>query len=98
MYTEATKQLLVAHAPPVLTLHFKRFQQVGFGLRKVTKHVDFPLLLDLAGFCSKLGEVRQKDQNIDSRNLSRREYRSKLSHRYQTLRGFISELEEVRPY
>ena len=58
VYTEATKQLLISFAPPVLTLHLKRFQQVGFGLRKMAKHVDFPLQLDLAPFCSRRGEVR----------------------------------------
>ena len=58
VYTEATKQLLISFAPPVLTLHLKRFQQVGFGLRKMAKHVTFPLQLDLAPFCSRRGEVR----------------------------------------
>lgn len=28
VYTNAKKQMLISLAPPVLTLHFKRFQQV----------------------------------------------------------------------
>ena len=57
VYTVATKQLLISLAPPVLTLHLKRFQQARFTLRKLTKHVDFPLELNLAPFCSRSGRV-----------------------------------------
>ncbi|XP_077976954.1 ubiquitin carboxyl-terminal hydrolase 16-like [Glandiceps talaboti] len=53
MYTNASKQLLIFHPPPILTLHLKRFQQAGYSLRKVNRHVDFPLTLDLAPFCSE---------------------------------------------
>ena len=60
VYTVATKQLLISFAPPVLTLHLKRFQQARFTLRKLTKHVDFPLELNLAPFCSKSGRVSRK--------------------------------------
>ena len=59
MYTVASKQMLISFAPPVLTLHLKRFQQARFTLRKLTKHVDFPLELNLAPFCSKSGKVSQ---------------------------------------
>nr|XP_048278628.1 ubiquitin carboxyl-terminal hydrolase 16 isoform X2 [Myodes glareolus] len=52
VYTNAKKQMLVSHAPPVLTLHLKRFQQAGFNLRKVNKHIKFPEILDLAPFCT----------------------------------------------
>ncbi|GAB1300406.1 Ubiquitin carboxyl-terminal hydrolase 16 [Apodemus speciosus] len=52
VYTNAKKQMLVSLAPPVLTLHLKRFQQAGFNLRKVNKHVKFPEILDLAPFCT----------------------------------------------
>lgn len=50
IYTNAKKQMLISLAPPVLTLHFKRFQQAGFNLRKVNKHIKFPEILDLAPF------------------------------------------------
>ncbi|KAK3098342.1 hypothetical protein FSP39_018619 [Pinctada imbricata] len=54
VYSNAAKQYLI-HAPPaVLTLHLKRFEQVGFSSRKVNRHVDFPFVLDLAPFCSSL--------------------------------------------
>ncbi|XP_043921057.1 ubiquitin carboxyl-terminal hydrolase 45 isoform X2 [Protopterus annectens] len=52
VYTNARKQLLISSVPPVLVLHLKRFHQAGLSLRKVNKHVDFPLILDLAPFCS----------------------------------------------
>uniref|UniRef100_A0A8C4EFG3 Ubiquitin carboxyl-terminal hydrolase n=1 Tax=Dicentrarchus labrax TaxID=13489 RepID=A0A8C4EFG3_DICLA len=52
MYTSARKQMLISSLPPVITLHLKRFHQAGMNLRKVNRHVDFPLILDLAPFCS----------------------------------------------
>lgn len=47
------KQFLISSPPAVLILHLKRFQ-VGprFMFRKMTKHVSFPLVLDLAPFCA----------------------------------------------
>ncbi|XP_019393340.1 PREDICTED: ubiquitin carboxyl-terminal hydrolase 45 isoform X4 [Crocodylus porosus] len=52
VYTNARKQLLISAVPAVLVLHLKRFHQAGLSLRKVNRHVDFPLVLDLAPFCS----------------------------------------------
>ncbi|XP_014303374.1 ubiquitin carboxyl-terminal hydrolase 16 isoform X3 [Myotis lucifugus] len=52
VYTNAKKQMLISLAPPVLTLHLKRFQQAGFNLRKINKHIKFPEILDLAPFCT----------------------------------------------
>lgn len=51
--TNATKQFLISSPPAVLILHLKRFQ-VGprCMFRKISKHVSFPLLLDLAPFCA----------------------------------------------
>ncbi|KAL5010033.1 hypothetical protein ScPMuIL_012338 [Solemya velum] len=54
VYSSASKQYLIFVPPAVLTLHLKRFEQVGFSSRKVNRHVDFPLLLDLAPYCSSL--------------------------------------------
>ncbi|KAF7254533.1 Ubiquitin carboxyl-terminal hydrolase 45 [Varanus komodoensis] len=51
-YTNARKQLLISSVPAVLILHLKRFHQAGVSLRKVNRHVDFPLVLDLTPFCS----------------------------------------------
>uniref|UniRef100_A0A8C5RQ53 USP domain-containing protein n=1 Tax=Laticauda laticaudata TaxID=8630 RepID=A0A8C5RQ53_LATLA len=51
-YTNARKQLLISLVPAVLILHLKRFHQAGMSVRKVNRHVDFPLVLDLAPFCS----------------------------------------------
>ena len=52
VYSNASKQLLVFCPPPVLTIHLKRFQQTMANLRKVNRHVQFPIVLDLAPFCS----------------------------------------------
>ncbi|ESO89287.1 hypothetical protein LOTGIDRAFT_229162 [Lottia gigantea] len=52
--SNANKQYLIFQPPAVLTLHLKRFEQIGFASRKVNRHVDFPLLLDLAPYCSSL--------------------------------------------
>ncbi|XP_054063772.1 ubiquitin carboxyl-terminal hydrolase 16 isoform X2 [Rissa tridactyla] len=52
VYTNAKKQMLISLAPLVLTLHLKRFQQAGFNLRKVNRHIKFPEVIDLAPFCT----------------------------------------------
>ncbi|XP_068174164.1 ubiquitin carboxyl-terminal hydrolase 16 isoform X2 [Antennarius striatus] len=51
VYTDALKQMLISSPPPVLTLHLKRFQQNGYSICKVNRHVQFPMILDLASFC-----------------------------------------------
>ena len=52
IYSNASKQLLIFSPPAVLTIHLKRFQQTAYNLRKVSRHVKFPLILDMAPFCS----------------------------------------------
>nr|XP_056714439.1 ubiquitin carboxyl-terminal hydrolase 16 [Euleptes europaea] len=52
IYTNAKKQMLISLAPPILTLHLKRFQQARYNLQKVNKHIRFPEVMDLAPFCS----------------------------------------------
>ncbi|XP_075718313.1 ubiquitin carboxyl-terminal hydrolase 45 isoform X2 [Rhinoderma darwinii] len=52
VYTNARKQLLVSSVPANLILHLKRFCQSGLTLRKINRHVDFSIILDLASFCS----------------------------------------------
>ncbi|XP_077467926.1 ubiquitin carboxyl-terminal hydrolase 16 isoform X2 [Stigmatopora argus] len=65
VYTEASKQMLISSPPPVLTLHLKRFQQNGYGISKVNRHVPFPLLLDLAPFCAlKSKNVAEGERRI----------------------------------
>ncbi|XP_032907745.1 ubiquitin carboxyl-terminal hydrolase 16 isoform X2 [Catharus ustulatus] len=51
-YTNAKKQMLISLAPPILTLHLKRFQHAGFNLQKVNRHIKFPEVIDLAPFCT----------------------------------------------
>ncbi|XP_004646384.1 ubiquitin carboxyl-terminal hydrolase 16 [Octodon degus] len=65
VYTNAKKQMLISLAPPVLTLHLKRFQQAGFSLRKVNKHIKFPEILDLAPFCTlKCKNVAEENTRV----------------------------------
>ncbi|XP_058378961.1 ubiquitin carboxyl-terminal hydrolase 16 isoform X3 [Diceros bicornis minor] len=65
VYTNAKKQMLISLAPPVLTLHLKRFQQAGFNLRKVNKHITFPEILDLAPFCTlKCKNVAEENTRV----------------------------------
>ncbi|XP_014737571.1 PREDICTED: ubiquitin carboxyl-terminal hydrolase 16 isoform X3 [Sturnus vulgaris] len=52
VYTNAKKQMLISLAPPILTLHLKRFQHAGFNLQKVNRHIKFPEVIDLAPFCT----------------------------------------------
>ncbi|XP_066428143.1 ubiquitin carboxyl-terminal hydrolase 16 isoform X1 [Molothrus aeneus] len=52
VYANAKKQMLISLAPPILTLHLKRFQQAGFNLQKVNRHIKFPEVIDLAPFCT----------------------------------------------
>ena len=69
IYTNATKQFLISLPPAVLILHLKRFQ-VGprCMFRKITKHVTFPLILDVAPFCGsmvkKLPNIKPKQKKL----------------------------------
>ncbi|KAF0045026.1 hypothetical protein F2P81_001555 [Scophthalmus maximus] len=64
MYTSARKQMLISSLPPVIMLHLKRFHQAGMNLRKVNRHVDFPLILDLAPFCSASCKNLAADERV----------------------------------
>ncbi|XP_076466715.1 ubiquitin carboxyl-terminal hydrolase 45-like [Babylonia areolata] len=65
VYSNAAKQFLILTPPAVLTLHLKRFEQVGYMSRKVNRHVDFPPVLDLAPYCSSLcGDVRAGQRKV----------------------------------
>ena len=48
---EATKRYLINKAPPVLTIHLKRFQQTFYDrLTKLSGHVAFQEMLDLTPY------------------------------------------------
>ncbi|KAG8450269.1 hypothetical protein GDO86_002790 [Hymenochirus boettgeri] len=65
VYTNAKKQMLVSDPPPILTLHLKRFQQNGFNLRKINRHIKFPEVLDLAPFCTvKCKNIQQGESML----------------------------------
>ena len=92
VYTVASKQMLISLAPPVLTLHLKRFQQARFTLRKLTKHVDFPLELNVAPFCSRSGKVSRED-GFDPDIV----WRSFILSRYVSLRNTENQLDFPQP-
>ncbi|XP_054268454.1 ubiquitin carboxyl-terminal hydrolase 16 [Macrosteles quadrilineatus] len=52
VYQNSTKQLLISKLPPVIIFHLKRFQVQRCSFKKISRHVDFPLVLDVAQFCS----------------------------------------------
>ncbi|XP_037533548.1 ubiquitin carboxyl-terminal hydrolase 16 [Nematolebias whitei] len=65
VYTDALKQMLISSPPAVLTLHLKRFQQNGYSICKVNRHVHFPLILDLAPYCAaKCKNISEGDAQI----------------------------------
>jgi len=51
VYQNSTKQLLISKPPPIMIFHLKRFQAQKFSCRKLTRHVEFPLILDISPFC-----------------------------------------------
>ncbi|XP_075980103.1 ubiquitin specific protease 16/45 isoform X2 [Anticarsia gemmatalis] len=68
VYTNATKRFLVSSPPAILILHLKRFQ-IGprCMFRKMSKHVDFPTILDLAPFCA-MDKVRKLPNVMKGQN------------------------------
>ncbi|KAK9306419.1 hypothetical protein QLX08_002930 [Tetragonisca angustula] len=56
--TPSTKQYLISRVPAVLIFHLKRFQAQRVDFRKVTRHVSFPILLDLAPICKNHKKAR----------------------------------------
>lgn len=57
VYSNASKHFLIAYPPLILTIHLKRFHVEGYGnvnLRKINRHVDFPLVLDLSPWVSQV--------------------------------------------
>uniref|UniRef100_A0A914C8K4 Ubiquitin carboxyl-terminal hydrolase n=1 Tax=Acrobeloides nanus TaxID=290746 RepID=A0A914C8K4_9BILA len=55
---DASKRYVIYSPPTILTIHFKRFEQchstaTRTTFKKVRGHVQFPLKLDLASFCSR---------------------------------------------
>ena len=65
VYSEAVKQLLIEKLPMVLCLHLKRFLHVGRQLRKNSRHVSFPTLMDMRPFCTPGYQVR-REQTLHS--------------------------------
>ncbi|KAF8562455.1 hypothetical protein P879_10702 [Paragonimus westermani] len=54
VYRDAIRRDLILEAPPLLTVHLKRFQQFGNNLQKSQKSISFPIILDITPFCSAL--------------------------------------------
>lgn len=57
IYSNASKHFLIAYPPVILTIHLKRFHVEGYGnvnLRKINRHVNFDLQLDLSPWVSQV--------------------------------------------
>ncbi|CAJ0957741.1 unnamed protein product, partial [Mesorhabditis belari] len=65
---KAIKRYLIWEPPAILTLHLKRFSQTQFGrggLQKISGHIDFPEIFDIAPFCCKnVGRVAPCQKKI----------------------------------
>lgn len=55
--TSVTKQSLIAGPPAVLILHLNRFKFTGYSVRKINKHISFPLTIDIAQYCGSIVET-----------------------------------------
>ncbi|XP_037938167.1 ubiquitin carboxyl-terminal hydrolase 45 isoform X2 [Teleopsis dalmanni] len=67
--TNATKQFLISSPPAVLILHLKRFQLGPRCIfRKLTRAVNFPMILDVAPFCGSkvknLPNINRKQKKL----------------------------------
>jgi ubiquitin C-terminal hydrolase len=49
---------MIFRAPPVLTIHLKRFQRNGYSYSKDNTNVQFPITFDLAPYMCKYADVR----------------------------------------
>lgn len=60
IYTNGSKQMLIALPPPILTLQLKRFELSNYRsmtLSKINKFVHFPLVLNLSPYVSNIYKV-----------------------------------------
>jgi len=48
-----SKQFLIHRLPPVLILRMKRFKNIGETFTKDNQHISFPLILNMAPFCTR---------------------------------------------
>lgn len=59
---EARKQLTIFRPPSILTINFKRFEFAKlYGGAKVTKHIHFPLKLDIRKYTSQVFLICMND-------------------------------------
>uniref|UniRef100_A0A8C6LYE0 ubiquitinyl hydrolase 1 n=1 Tax=Nothobranchius furzeri TaxID=105023 RepID=A0A8C6LYE0_NOTFU len=70
VYTDALKQMLISSPPAVLTLHLKRFQQSGYSICKVNRHVNFPMVLDLASYCAAKCKIQNRPKDPGSTSVT----------------------------
>ncbi|XP_024911099.1 ubiquitin carboxyl-terminal hydrolase 16 isoform X2 [Cynoglossus semilaevis] len=93
VYTDALKQMLISSPPPVLTLHLKRFQQHAFSICKVNRHVQFPMILDLAPYC---GVKCKSEHNTEEVQILYSLY-GVVEHRGTMRSGHYTAYVKVRP-
>lgn len=66
--SNASKQMLIAYPPVILTLHLKRFYAEGYGqmhLRKINRHVSFPFTLNLSPWVSQMYRRMGQTMGVD---------------------------------
>ncbi|XP_014246794.1 ubiquitin carboxyl-terminal hydrolase 16 isoform X1 [Cimex lectularius] len=61
VYTTFSKQLLIKTVPEIVILHLKRFQVQMSSIQKVNRQVSFPIILDMAPFCSQAKVHKSKN-------------------------------------
>jgi ubiquitin carboxyl-terminal hydrolase 16/45 len=93
----AHKRFLISHLPPMLIIHFNRFQQtknsiftssIFSNLKKIDDFVSFPLILNMAPFLAPLGKPpKETDEKKEHGSLLPRFWAShKLLHQDERLK------------
>ena len=68
VFSDASKSMIIAYPPPILTLHLKRFTAYGFSLSKISRNVKFPFELDLSGWTSNVYPAMAQSMGVGCNN------------------------------
>ncbi|KAI1280838.1 Ubiquitin carboxyl-terminal hydrolase 16 [Halotydeus destructor] len=101
VYTNASKQILIAYPPPVLTLHLKRFQAEGYrviSLRKINRFVSFPAILDLSAWTSPMYKVLGHEMGVQEMDLLKYEVYGIVQHSGSLRSGHYTAFVKLRKH
>ncbi|KYQ92464.1 peptidase C19 family protein [Tieghemostelium lacteum] len=87
----ASKQYLLSTTPPYITIQLKRFMQTRFGFQKNSKHIDFPIHLDLTPFTDQSSESDENHDNSNTPTTTQYDSEMKHNHRYR-LNGIVEHM------